>query len=449
MIILREMLKKITIIILLYLSIGSFPYKATAQNKSWTLEDCINYAFDNNIQLKQHKIIIEQNNNELYRSKLEYIPSFNAAYGHNLNWGRSVNLNDLQIINNMLSQSSSISVNASINIVDGLSKIYGTKINKKALEISLQNEGKLKNELSINITKAYLQILLSKEISKVAESNFNSISEQKDRTKILVDGGKQAYSSLLDIEAQLAKERMQLINAKNQLTLNTLILAQLLDLQSLSDFKIEEPNIDENISLLEIQNIEQMYDISQNLPQIQKANLELEKNRLNLLLAKGKRYPSISFSAGYGTFYSSSSEGKYFGQLNDNRNPSLGFNLNIPIFNSYQVVTNIKNAKLNLKNSKLELKNSQQNLFKDIQMAVNDAYAFSEKLSASKINLIAVEESFKYVESKFNAGALTSTDYTVAKTNLLNAQSEFYQSKYQFIFQLKIIDFYKGIPIQL
>lgn len=127
----------------------------------------------------------------------------------------------------------------------------------------------------------------------------------------------------------------------------------------------------------------------------------------------------------------------------------MGFGLSIPIFNNWRSNTSIRNARLNVKNSEIELKLQHQNLLKDIQQAYNDALASFERLGAAKQNMEAAKESFKYTQEKFNVGMLGGTDYTVAKTNLFKAESEYLQSKFQYIFQLKVLDYYKNIPITL
>ena len=136
-------------------------------------------------------------------------------------------------------------------------------------------------------------------------------------------------------------------------------------------------------------------------------------------------------------------------QFNENRNPSISFGLSIPIFNNWQSNTAIKNARLGVRNAEIEVRNTEQILYKEIQQANSDALGYYERYKASSQSVKAMEESFRYVQQKFDLGVLNATDYTVAKTNLFKAQSEFYQAKYQYVFQLKILDFYKGIPITL
>lgn len=417
--------------------------------KAWTLQECIKYAWENNIQLKQQEIVSEQSKNNVEQAKYSFLPTLNGSLSHSMNWGRSVNMQDLQIIQNKLYQSTGASVRASVDIFNGFQKSYDAQSKKIQYEITLQDASLLKNNISIEISRAYLQILLSKEVFKVSQESFNSISEQVVRTKKLVDAGSQAMGTLLEMEAQMATERVQVVNAQNQVRANILTLKQLLDLPEEISFDVLIPDIDVTLAMFKGEDINNLYSISMNLPQIQSAKLALQNSGTNLKLAKGQLLPSVSLSAGYGTNYSDSRSDAFFQQMKDNRNPSVSFSLSIPIFNSLSAKTMVKNAELSLKNSQLNLKSKEQQLFKEIQQANNDALALYEKYIASGQNVKAMEESFRYVQEKFNIGALNATDFTVAKTNLIKAKSDYIQSKYQFVFQLKVLDFYKGAQIVL
>ncbi|MFA6770354.1 MAG: TolC family protein [Bacteroidales bacterium] len=434
---------KLPFILLLF-----FPALLSAQ-KSWSLQECINYAWENNLQLKQQEIAVEQGRNNLNQAKLNYIPTLNASLNHSMNWGRSVNVQDLEIIENKLSQSTSASASAAINLFEGFRKTNEVKSSNVQLEISQSEVEQLKNDISIEIARSYLQILLSKEILNTANQSITSAQEQVERTKKLVDAGSVAYSSLLEVLAQLASEKVQVVNAQNQLRTSLLSLKQLLDLDGNSIFEIEEIDVDFLVKEYIRESVDELYNASISLPRIKVAQLNLENSGLQLAIAKGQLYPSISFSAGYGTYYSDSRDQAFFDQFNENRNPSMGFGLRIPIFNNYRVKTNVKNAKLGVRQAQIEYKSRLQLLYKEIQQAGNEALSFYEKYKASEQNVIAMEESFSYVQKKLDVGALSAIDYTVAKTNLFKAKSDYYQSKYQYVFQLKILDFYKGIPISL
>ena len=421
----------------------------------WSLEKCIEYAWSNNLSIKQQNIEVSKSETRLLQDRLDFLPDLNVSFGHNLNWGRSVDLQNLEIIHNKLSQSTSASANASIYLLDGLSKLYGIKSSRKSLEISIQEVERLKDEISVSIARSYLQILLAKEVLAAAEESFNSLEKQRDRTRLLVEAGSQPYTSLLDIESQLASERVQVVTAENRVMTSTLALQQLLDLQYDPDFQIMVPDIDYTIQKYTGYNIDEIYAGALSMPVIQSARLALTKGELDLKSAKGQFYPKISLAASYGTFYSSSTfapDGSvypFFEQFRDNINPSISIGLSIPIFNNWNVKTNVRNARLAKESLELELRAKEQTLYKEIQTAVTEAETYYRQMEAAEANVASMQESFRYVEEKFNAGALNSTDYTVARTNLLKARSEYLQAKYQFIFQLKIIDFYKGIPMSL
>ncbi len=434
---------KLPIILLLLI-----PLTLPAQ-KRWSLKECIKYAWDNNLSIKQQEIDVEQSENNVQLSKLQYLPSLSASVGHSMNWGRSVNMQDLKIIENKLSQSTSSSLSSSVNLFEGLRKNNDLKSKKVMHEISIQEVDKIKNEISVGISRSYLQILLSKEILQTALQSLESVNQQTERTRKLVDAGSVAYSSLLELEAQLATERVQVVNAQNQVNNSLLALRQMLDLTHENNFDIEVPDLNLVVNSFAGESVENLFDYSRNLPQVKSAELNYKNSNLQLAIAKGSSYPSLSFSAGYGTYYSDSREEKFMDQFNENRNPSISFGLRIPIFDNGQINNTIKNARLNVRKAEIAVKNTEQALYKEIQQANSDALGYFEKYKASMQNVKAMEESFRYVQQKFDVGVLNATDYTVAKANLFKAQSDCFQAKYQYVFQLKILDFYKGIPITL
>ena len=417
--------------------------------EKWSLEKCIRHAQENNLQIKQQEIMAEQAGNELLAAKMEYVPSVNASMNHNLSWGRSVNLNDLEIIENQMSQSTSLNLSASIPLFEGMRKQNTVKSQMKQLEIAGVNVEKLKDEISLSVARGYLQILLGYEMEKSAVESCNSLQEQVKKCRTMVEAGSLAYSSLLELEAQLANERVQVVNARNNVRSNILALAQLLDMEDFSDFSIEVPEIGHLTISLPEESVDEIFDMATSMPAVKGAELAVEQSRLQYRIQKGAALPTLSFSAGYGTYYSNNQDTPFFSQFDNNRNPSMGFGLSIPIFNNLRNSTSIKNARLNVKARETELEITRQNLLKEIQQAYNDAVASFEKYNASKQNMASAQESFKYSQEKFNAGMLSGTDYTVAKTNLSKAQSECIQSKFQYIFQLKVLDYYKNVPLTL
>ena len=393
----------------------------------WSLERCIGHAVQNNLLIKQQELAVKQAANNVVQSKLAFIPAISATAQIT---GKPA------IANNAVKASTAAAVNASLPLVNGMNKINMSKSCNTQLLICRQDIEKLSNEISISITQAFLQVLLSIEIEACADSSYNSVREQAGTVRKMVDAGSQAYSTLLEIEAQLANEKVQLVTARNNVRSNTLNLAQLLDLQSYENFRVEYPKIDVAKCSLDGDNIDGIYRSATCMPQIKSAELALEKSRYDYRIRLGRLLPSVALSGGYELY-------------NFSGYPYVGLSITIPIFNGWENFTSARNARLNVENMKLELRKSHHELFKEITTAYNNARNSYEKYLAAGANMEACKESFNYIVKKFDAGMLNSTDYIVAKANLFKAQSEFLQAKFQYVFQLKILDFYKGIPIKL
>lgn len=418
---------------------------------TWTLQQCIDYARQNNLQVKMEEIGVEQAQNIAKQSKWDIAPSVNAGLSHSMSWGRSVNLQTLEIIKNKRSMSTSGNLSASATIFQGLSKTNTIKSNMTSLKIAEQQVEKVKNDITIQITRAYLQLLLSREIEKSALQSCRSTEEQVERTAKLVDAGSQAYSTLLEVKAQLANEKSQLVSASSDVRTNMLTLIQLLDLPAdmASSFDVVAPDSTLSENLLPEGNAEGIYEQALGLPQVKIAEYGLEKSKFDYKAAWGRLLPSLSVQAGYGSYYTDGQSGAFFTQFEHNKNPSLGFSLNIPIFNGLAARMGTRNARLAVRNSQLLLEVQKQSLFKEIQTAYNEAWNARERMKAAKENMRSIQESFTYTENKFNVGMMNATDYNIAKTNLFKAVSAYYQAKYQYLFELKILDFYKGKAINL
>ena len=420
---------------------------AFSQEK-WSLERCITYARENNLQIKQQKLQAAQAENNLVESKMGYVPSLNASINHNMSWGRSVNLNDLAIIENDLSQSTSMNVSSSIPIFEGMQKLNRVKSSKKQVEIAYTAIEKLQDEISLSIARGYLQVLLAMELERTAQESYNSATAQVERSKALVEAGSQAYGSLLEVQAQLANEKVQLVEARNNVSSNKLALMQLMDLGN-DDFEIEVPQIG-HLVLEPVQaDAAEIFAQAQELPVIKGAELAMEQSGLQYRIQKGATLPTLSFSAGYGTYYSDNQETAFMKQFDNNRNPSIGFNLSIPIFNGLRSKTAVKNSRLNMESSEIDYEITLQNVMKEIEQACNEAASCYRKLEAAEQNAAAARETFKYTREKFDNGMLNGTDYAVAKNNLFQAESQLLQSRFQYVFQLKVLDYYRNTPITL
>jgi len=422
--------------------------------KQWTLQDCIQYALENNLNIKQQSLAIERDKNQLEQSRWALAPNLSTSASYNFSWGRSVNTQDLTIIENQLSQNGTASVSTSIDIFRGLQKVNTIKSNQAQLAISGQEVEKLKNDISVQIALTFLQVILAQEILETAKISRTSVAEQVTRTQRLVEAGTLAHSSLLEMQAQLAAEQVQVVNAQNTLRTNYLNLVQLLDLPVDSDFVVAAPPLHVDTTAFILAPVEQLFQISQSRPEIQIGEFNLRRTEHQLAVSRGQRFPSLSFSAGLSTSYNPDyihpvNPSHFFGQIDSRKSPYMGFSLSFPILSSRTISTNIRNAKLGVQQAQIDTRNRQQQLYKEIQQANNDAISSFERYKATLHNVKSMEESFRYVQQKLDVGMLSGTDFTVAKTNLFRAQSDNLQAKFQYVFQLKILDFYRGIPITL
>lgn len=445
------------------------PLSLQAQKK-WSLEDCIRYAWENNLTIKQQELGVEQSENIHFQSKMDFTPSLSARVSENVNWGQSVDLSTLTILNHVRSSNTGVGIYADMDLFTGFQKLNTVKQERSKVNVAIQEVQKLRNDISIEITRSYLNVLLTGEILDAAVLSRESVAEQCSRTRKLVDAGSQPLSALLEVESQLASEELQVVDAQNNLRTYLLTLKQLLDLPMEESFEIITPAIGDP-GEMEPVSIEDLYYKSLDLPQIKKTEHTKEQRQYELAIAQGGRYPRLSLSFGYSSFYSdanrkkdddtdetsSGTVGDLFGgssasfweQMKNNNNPSIGLSLTIPIFSKWQVNTNVKNARLGLDMAELEIKNARQVLLKEVQQAANDATSTYLRTQAAQRNVAAMEESFRYMQQKFDIGMLNGTDYIVSKTNLFKAQSSYIQAKYEHVFKLKILDFYKGIPITL
>ncbi|QIA06885.1 TolC family protein [Draconibacterium halophilum] len=260
---------------------------------------------------------------------------------------------------------------------------------------------------------------------------------------------------MLEIEAQLAREELDLVNAQNRVQLAYLNLFQLLELPMAESFTIEKPSLPEIQANLTMINAYDIFSTAINVrPEIKAAQLRVESASKQLAIAKGGRYPSLSFGANYYNQYNNqykiANETIDLGtQLKNNSRSSLGLTLSIPIFNRFQVKNNITNSELQIADYEYQLQQSRNVLRRDIEQVYTNALAALNRYISSDKAVASMKEAFRYTEEKFNVGMINSVEYNQSKTNLTNAQSNLLQAKYEYIFRTKILDFYNGVPISL
>jgi len=445
------MMKKI--LILIFTGLLSSQGLIFSQQKVWSLEECIKYSIENNIQIKQQTIQTEVQQNSLDLAKMKMLPTLNGQASHDYSFGRALDQNTYQFYNQTL-QSDYFYVGGNAPVFNGLQNYNSVQKNKYQVLASKEDLQNIRDNVALNVALDYLQVLLNKELVSANENQLNITLQQIEKTRKLVDGGSMAKGNLLQIEAQAAQEELQLITIKNQLETSYLNISQLLELKTPVGFEIVIPEITVDPNILISGNIDEIFEIAQkSRPEIKSSELMLTASQYDLKIAKGGRSPRLSLTYSFNTRYTfiANQPGNepFKTQLQNNKNSGIGLSMNVPILNGWQVNKNISNSKLNVETNQYSLEGTKKQLYKSIQQAYTDAIAALKKYNVSIKAVASTEESFRYTEQKFNLGMLTPVDYNAAKTQLLKSQSDMSQAKYEFLFKTKVLDFYKGIPLTL
>ena len=432
------------------------PAGAQETAKQWSLEECIRYAIENNIDLKQRELEQQSREVDLHTSKYSWLPSLNASVGENFGFGRSESKDGLIVDRNSANTTAGIQLSMPLLDLKIPSDIAARKLDLKA---SFETLNKAKEDLSINVASYFLQALYNKEMLKIAELQVALSSEQVTKTEALYNAGKVPVSQLYDMKAQLAKDEVTLTESKNNVKLALLDLAQSLELERDGEnFDILEPETGDAVEqyMSSIIPPDQVYDHAVGFkPQIKEQVYLLESQKKMLKVAQAGYYPKLNFSAGYSNgYYHNFGDGDYNNasfsdQLKNNGQKSVGFSLSIPIFNRFQVRNSVRSARINIHNRELMMENSKKTLYKEIQQAYYNATAAQEKYVSSDKSVDASKIAFSYAEERYGAGKSTVFEYSEAKTKYAQSLAEQTQSKYNFIFRAKILDFYNGTPITL
>jgi len=423
--------------------------------ESWSLLKCIDYALKNNIQIKQQVLNTQYYSNQLNQAKYNRLPNLNAGAQNQMSFGRTLGADNTYLDIN--SNSTSGSLNANVTLWNGFTLKNSVKQADMDLRATMEDLQKAKDDIMLNIAASYLEILFAEELLTVAEDLQKITQLQIDRTGKLVEAGSLAKGSLLEIEAQNAREELNVVNAQNRVQLAYLSLYQLLELPSTESFKIEKPTLPEvgaNLSLMNSMDI--FKNAVQLKPSVKSAEYKLESAKHQLSIAKGNMLPSLTFGGNYYNFYNNKYMNYQTGskialsdQLKSNERYGFGFTLNIPIFNRYQARTGVNNSQIQVENTELQLQNTKNLLRKDIEQAYTNAIAAFKRYVANQKAVVSTQEAFRYTEEKFNVGMVNSVEYNQSKNNLSAAKSDLLQAKYEYIFRTKILDFYSGRTIEL
>jgi len=434
--------------------------------EKWTLEKCIDYAIQNNITVRQAVLTEQTSRNQYRQSGFNLLPEVDVNASYNLNFGNSLNPTTYTYEKGN-SQNAQLAMQGNLTLFNGLQQIYNIEKSRYDLLASKFDYENAKDNLSLNVASAYLQILLNKEIVGVAEKQKNLTEAQKAMTEKKVAAGALPESAIYEVDAQLSRDLANEVNDKGIYSLSVLSLKQLLQLPEQQSFDIDVPqvNADNQESLAELTSVGVYNYALSAQPSIKGAEARWKSADMSRKIAWGNITPTISaffnlstgYASDYGTPVITSVNPLQIGyeyaplaqQLNDVFRQVAGVSIAVPIFGRVQRVTGIENARLQQQMRQLDLDNAKLQLRQTIEQAYENAQVAAENYTANKKSFESTTKSYEALEKRYESGLVTSYDLQQSKNQLTNAESQMIQAKYTYVFRMKILDFYQGKPITL
>lgn len=465
-------------------------YQAQGQQSAekWSLERCINYALEQNLQIQNAGLSLETAEIGLNQARLNRLPNITAGGSAGNRYGRSIDPTTNLFVDTRVGN---IGFQAGSNVVLFQGGQINNAINQnKAAVLAAQNNMEAAEfTVATNVATTYLNVLFAKAQLENAQFQVENTGRQLQQTSRLVDAGALPLANKLDIEAQYANDELAVVNAENQLAISLLNLKQAMLLDASVPLDIEEPEIDLDAMQLNLANPGEVFRVAvTNQPSVRAAEFNYQAAEFGLKSAKGTLYPTLS--VGYsaftnysdirdqafrpdGTFTTVLAPIGFVGttgdvvvreqqipggetisytpsrQFRDNISQSLNLSLNIPVFNRFQARNNVARAKVQLRQAEIQTLEAKQTLRQSIETAYTSAVAASKTYQANTKRVASLEEAFRAAEARFNAGAVNAVEYQVATNNLFQARNELIRAKYEFIFRTKLLEFFMGKPLTL
>ena len=439
-------MKKIFFCFLMSCSLlGVHGQEVTTHQGPWSLEECIQYALEHNISVKQSQKTCQQRSIELNTARNSVWPELQASGSQGFNFGRGLTEDNTYTLNN--TANTSFNIGGSLDLFTGLRTKNNITLGKLNLQAATADYEKAKDDIRIAVMQAYIQILFDIEISKVAAEQINIDSLQLERLEALQQAGKTGSAEVAAQKSALAQSQLTCTQAANQLSLDLLNLSQLLELPTPEGLSVAPLDIT-TFALYSLPDPEQVYTQAVGIrPSIKAEEIRYDYAKTNIALAKSGYIPTLSMNGGIGTNYYAllGYQNKSFGQqLKDNFSPYLGFSLYIPIFDKLVTRNNVRNAKLQLSSQQLQLDNAKKNLYKEIQQAYYGAVSARDKYKSSKAAAESSEEAFLLEKARYENGKITITEFNDAKNNYLKANSDLVQAQYDYIYKVQLLEFYRS-----
>jgi len=414
----------------------------------WSLQKCIDYALQENIQVRKSYLTNNVNQNNYLQAKATRLPSVQASVGENFNWSKSLPAGNYGNLSE--SNSTNYSLSASATIFNGFKITNNIKQSATYSEAGRFDSESTKESVSLSIMNAYLQVLYANEIVKSSQNQVKSTTEQLRFASERFNLGAISKSDYLQVKAALASEKLTLANSESQLAISRTNLMQLLELPLNKEFSIVFPDFGNNINQNRAINADSTFQIALKIkPQIKSSALYTQGAVIGEKIARSDYFPRLTATAGLNTGAISSISNNYSTQLGNKINPSIGLTLSIPIFQNLSVKTKVNNAKITISNAELDELNTRNQLRKSIEQSCVDVSSAEKEYEAGYEQYGSATETYQVALEKFNQGLINSVDFLIQKTNLISAESKYLQSKYKLIFSYKTLDFYSGVTISL
>lgn len=411
-----------------------------ASAETWNLQQCIDYAIEHNLTVKNTDYNVKAGEINVTSAKNKFLPTVTGNASQSFNFGRSVAEDNIRVSRN--SSAFSWGANASVPLFDGLHNVRTLKDARLSLRQLLLESDAARDDISLRVIAAYLQVLLNSELIKVAETELELSQVEVDRQKVLVDAGKSPELELIQAESQLAQAQVSLVNSRNDYELSMLDLKQLLMLSPetplavspLDQLGVLIPDADEVYRLAMLHNSSIMS---------KRQGIQIADNRI--AMAKSGYYPTLSLGGGIGSSYTHITgfdNAGFAHQMRDNMSENIGLSLSVPLFDAFSTRNAVNNAKVDKLRAELELEQASDDLYKSISQAYYQAEAARKKSEASAIAESATKAALDAMTTKFNYGKATATEYEQAKTDYIKACSTTIQSRYEYIIRAKVLEFY-------
>lgn len=433
------------------------PWGVFAQEvKTWTLNDCIRYALEQNIQLQQNRLSLEESKVDVKTAKAALFPSLSFSTGHNMTnrpyQETSSMVSGTEIISssNKTSYTGSYGLNAQWTVWNGgqrLNTIKQQKLNKETAELTVNEQ---ENTLQEEITKLYVQILYADESVRINEGTLELSKAQYERGKELLAAGDISKSELAQLGSQVSNDNYQLVTAQTSLENYKLQLKQLLELDGDREFTLAIPELDETNVLSPLPAKTDIYNTALALrPEIQSSRLNIQSADLSISMAKAGYMPNVSLTAGIGTNHTTGSDFTFSEQVKRGWNNSIGLSVSLPIFSNRETKSAVEKAKIQRESRQLDLTNAQKELYRTIETMWLDASSAQQQFVAADAKLKSSQSSYELVNEQFKLGMKNTVELLTEKNNLMSAQQERVQAKYMAILNRVLLEFYAGNQIKI